>query len=155
MEKITLILFLLTSCASPNFIDERAKPYVKKFERLYGRDIGPIDIFITKFDDEWKRAGGLCRIIDQQIFLNEYFWNKKDKYEKEMVVFHELGHCELGVAHDYQNRNKFRCFNSIMNWQSMPGQCYKDRLKYYRDELFKRERKYRWRILRSRQRRDF
>jgi len=150
-----LALIILCGCASIGQVDKQVLPYVDKFEELYGQKIGPIDILIVDFDEKHKNAGGLCRLLSQQIFINKKLWETKDEYEKEMLVFHELGHCELGLAHDNQKDSKDGCYKSIMNWKSMPGKCYRKKKKYYRDELFKRERVHRWRILRLRQRRDF
>jgi hypothetical protein len=34
------------------------------------------------------------------ILIDEYYWEQIDYWRKEMIVFHELGHCELDLDHD-------------------------------------------------------
>jgi hypothetical protein len=112
--------------------DVRAIPYIKTFERLYGRSIKYIDI---KFTDLPGAAGGVCNMLSKKIRIDEPSWKRKTKYQKEEVIFHELGHCVLGLGHDYYQETS-RCPRSVMFWRASYRGCYKRYRNYYRKEIF-------------------
>lgn len=145
--KLILLIFLM-SCSSPSVkkegpvpyrnVDVRAMKYVKSFEKYYGKNIPNISI---EFKDLTGRAGGVCHTIKGTIKIDEPMWEyKKDEYAKEEVIFHELGHCVLGLGHDYVIKKKSKCPSSIMYYQgaSIKG-CYKKYRPYYIRELFFRQ----------------
>lgn len=72
------------------------------------------------------------------ITIDEAFWNKASTYEREYVVFHELGHCILDRRHLEDQHPDGTCVSMM---QSGSGGC---RMAYnaqtrsgYLDELFK------------------
>ena len=139
-----LVLLILISCSNTpskrygtrhKRIDDRAVKYVKKFEQYYKRKI-PSHIII-KFRDLPNNAGGLCNTIKDIITIDTPIWNKKDVYEREEVVFHELGHCVLSLDHDYNIKEGTTCPISIMYFKGATVKgCYRKHRSYYIKELF-------------------
>jgi len=47
-----------------------------------------------------RKAHGVCIPNDKTITLNSTWWKREtNNWRKLKVVFHELGHCELGLDH--------------------------------------------------------
>ena len=77
---------------------------------------------ISEIDDEG--VAGLCHYSStrpNQIIIDKSFWSSASSMIREMVVFHELGHCVLGRGHRESHYSDGRCV-SIM--QSGLGSCY-------------------------------
>ena len=83
---------------------------------------------------------GLCEKEQNRVRLDSTFWNKMSIYEKELLLFHELGHCILGRGHlntSYANGE----YKSLMragdsNFGDKAIDFYGKKRKYYLDELF-------------------
>ncbi len=75
-----------------------------------------------------------------EIVIDESFWQNADSRLREMVVFHELGHCYLGRGHREDQTNNGICL-SIM--RSGLGSCRDNYTtnsrSFYLDELFGQE----------------
>lgn len=100
---IVLTCFLLVGCAdTPAPIDVAFKPFVNRFEVLLGKTIK----FSVLFADMDQQYAGMCWLYstgDRKIEINPYSWDKLNELGKEEVIFHELGHCELGRGHTYDS----------------------------------------------------
>lgn len=88
--------------------DSVFQPYIEKFE-FHGRQefsdpnfkVG--DIPINFGDTTDPNYDGVCLVYaddTKEIIIRESWWNKAHALQKEMLVFHELGHCRLGRTHD-------------------------------------------------------
>jgi len=123
---------------------------------------GAFDIYVEQFIEEGNERGldfdfhrtgltiqfasnitgspGAC-LGNRQIVINREDWALMDEFEKESLIFHELGHCELDRAHDNQKLKNGEwtsimrgtpfsaCDNDIINYAGT-------RREYYLDELF-------------------
>jgi hypothetical protein len=73
----------------------------------------------------------------RQVTIDIPFWNRSNQLSREMIVFHELGHCVLNLDHDERSFPSGLC-RSIMRSGSC---CCRDAYNmqnrnYYLDELF-------------------
>ena len=91
-------------------------------------------------DLEGERVAGQCNyhsLHPNHVIIDEEFWANASDLLKEMVVFHELGHCELARGHREATGNRGDCL-SIM--RSGAGKCIDNyrfaTRKAYLDELF-------------------
>ncbi|MDH3650503.1 MAG: putative metallopeptidase, partial [Saprospiraceae bacterium] len=73
------------------FIDEAAK---------YGQviDFSDTGLSIQFRDAVDTETGGVCR-GNYQIEIEKFYWDDLTDLQKEGLIFHELGHCELGRGH--------------------------------------------------------
>jgi hypothetical protein len=104
--KAKIILFLLLFLASCTTTRSAYRAdllvHVKEFEKHCKCKVN-IPIYISKINSD--STIGLCYGFKQSIMfrfivLDETHWNKSDMYERESLVFHELGHCVLNKEHD-------------------------------------------------------
>lgn len=66
---------------------------------------------------------GLCAhdsTNPNQIIIDANYWKRASKMRRELIVFHELGHCLLGLDHDNSHDDTGACM-SIM--RSGEGTC--------------------------------
>lgn len=54
-------------------------------------------IYVTSFSD--PRVLGTCNHQNQLISIKQTFFENADSYMKELLLFHELGHCVLNLRH--------------------------------------------------------
>ncbi len=128
-----LTIVFLSGCGKdpvPKSVSQLLDLFTKE-ARSYGFnfDIEDYDVRITSISGEavgrcWYRGKGLNRGL--YIELDSVFWRKADAEERELLFFHELGHCVLGQDHRY-NR-------SIMKPSLFSG--YFDDRAYYISELY-------------------
>lgn len=153
---IMLVFILTASCG--NFqrpepapgIDPELVEYVERFEEIAAEyhgegyripkmniDIGDTDgVFPTRPGDitlGWCKHGS--RDKPPRIMINEEEWQYMRDAKRELLMFHELGHCALGRYH----RNTATPLNipvSIMTTYIMDSDTYIQNKEYYMDELF-------------------
>ena len=126
-------------------VDERLWSFFEDFEDLAAQR--GLDYDLTRFNltgtiEDIHEAGvaGTCSYgfrSPRDIVVDSDFWNNTSFFGREMVVFHELGHCILGRDHtEATTRNGFCA--SIM--RSGTGNCrtlYNAQNRdYYVNELF-------------------
>ncbi len=113
-----------------------AKKIVKKFERIYRKKITQTSKIVFK-DLKRPHVGGMCNMITKKITLNTPNWDDNTDVENEIILFHELGHCELDRGHIHYDDKKWKyCTPSIMGWKGTPQDCYERHYDYYINELF-------------------
>jgi hypothetical protein len=88
-------------------------------------------------------VAGVCSTNNRglrHITIDQKFWNRSGHYTREMIVFHELGHCILSRGHKEDAFDNGVC-QSIM--RSGSGGCFDayrlNTREYFLDELFLRE----------------
>ena len=144
---LTLAVMVFNSCAKEDIVqtDEELIPY---FE-LFAEEAAARGFFV---DYEAERIEGLLQDIPDnsvqgQCFHNEKkpkkvivdinYWANASKFDKEFIIFHELGHCFLNRNH-LDDANVDGTCVSIMH--SNPGACNfnlnSDNRDEYLDELF-------------------
>jgi hypothetical protein len=113
-------------------------PEVAKFadlwEGIYGVEV-KINIY---FDDLKGNTVGTCYTGDEdKIVLDREFWDQSSDLGREELIFHEFGHCLLGLGHD----NTLTVINgkqipkSIMYPYTIGDNIYGEFQQYYREEL--------------------
>jgi hypothetical protein len=100
-----LFLIFLTGCSWSNFqyqyVDVSAAEYVNRFEKaclIYPA----VSIVLADFEPGYF---GHCANYGTNsslnvVSLNKDFWATATDIQKEILVFHELGHCVLNRRHD-------------------------------------------------------
>ncbi len=126
-------------------VDSRLIPYFQSFEyeaTLRGIDINfetfPINGYIRSIQED--DIAGTCNYHQGEpnvVTIDLEFWNASSNLRREMVVFHELGHCYLGRDHREAAFDNGIC-TTIMN--SGTSGCFvaytSENREYYLDELF-------------------
>ncbi len=153
---LTTLSVLLTSCQDEFLIednptpqvntqvDSRLQPYFREFENLgqrFGYNFDLDDLGITGVIEHIQEQGvaGTCQYGSHiaHVTVDEQYWQNSSYFMKEMVVFHELGHCVLNRGH-YEGSFSNGVCQSIMH--SGTGDCnlvYQGSTRdYYIEELF-------------------
>lgn len=130
--------------AYPN-VEQALWPYFQTFEEEAAARGLEIDLANARLSGEIDNLDdgnviGLCqygRYINNHITIDKQFWNRSSNLAREMVVFHELGHCFLGRDH-LENAFRSGHCESIMRSGTC---CCRDGYSastrtYYVDELF-------------------
>lgn len=126
-------------------LDFSLESYYSTFEEeaaLRGVTINLDDHDLISRIEEIEEDGiaGTCQYNSQQsnrITIDLSFWENASHDRREMVVFHELGHCVLLLGHNEDEDNQNACL-SIMNSGTSGCTVYynDDNRDYYLDELF-------------------
>lgn len=114
----SLCITILTNCGvfyDPTIFDG----YVKQFEieSITYNNPQKVTNLIIKFDTENPLPDhlvGQCNAYfgaTPTILINHVAWNKLSEDQKEITVFHEMGHCVLGKGHD---DTKWSIMNSML-----------------------------------------
>ena len=77
------------------------EPYIARFVEEKGKPL-LYDVRITFSQGERSRnmaTGAVCDIITRNIYIDREYWNNLRDEFRELLIFHELGHCELNRGH--------------------------------------------------------
>ena len=134
-----LIFSLAASCGPKQYtIDPEFKPYVSHFEQLSGKKVD----FDMVFDDLPTDKVGVCYswYSYRKIKVDRMAWEEFLDFQREELIFHELGHCVLDRKHKEDmvlSINGDRIEASIMNPYIFYDQWdYTYYHEYYMRELF-------------------
>lgn len=114
------------------------KPHIERFETLYGKSINTEITFVPEFKDG---VVGICYFLKNKVEISREYWNRASDLQKELLVFHELGHCVLhyyGHNEQWIIRDKEAIPNSIMYPYLISDKIYERHKGYYINELFNR-----------------
>ena len=96
---------------------------------------------VEKFNKELQDDSviGLCAKTSGRlsIYIDKNTWDKYDSLQREMLIFHELGHCALNLGHD-KSLDTNGIPNDIMYPVSFDALYYYKYRKFYLDRLFER-----------------
>ena len=85
-------------------------------------------------------VAGQCQTAangDSHIQIDQAWWNGASEYDKEFLIFHELGHCALGRAHDDASDVNGFCISIMHSSSTACDFIYKANTRDgYLDELF-------------------
>lgn len=149
--KYLLMFFILTSC---NYNKEEGNTVVSLLEseefnvfkqlfedEAYLRNINlstsSIKIGFTDsshFQEITKSGVAYCQRDTKQIVVNKDSWDNYSEIKKEIVIFHELGHCLLDKDHDNHEHKGEKL--SIMHERILNPSFYDEYREHYLDELF-------------------
>ncbi len=109
-------LLVLTACVKDKeeevFVNEEFDYYFQRFETAAAErglelDIEDLTAHISIIQE--ANVAGVCETAEtgeRTIRVDNVYWNNADEWEREFVIFHELGHCVLGRGHtDTQDTN--------------------------------------------------
>ncbi len=158
ISSIILVAASLVGCGKPAVVEAEFQPYLDSFyseAQQRGKDIqrGNISIHFGELPDT---IAAHCVLSNSrpssggdEVVINPTAWNAYSKQflpEREIVVFHELGHCLLGLEHEQgtlelcDERNHFyypQAPLSIMKSDAfVDPSLYADLRTYYVDQLF-------------------
>ena len=102
-------------------VDERLWVYFTRFEEAAAKRGNPIDLQTLKITGQIEtidngRAVGICYHNSnqpKQLVIDKLFWKRASESRRELIVFHELGHCVLHRAHNDKTSSDGVC-KSIM-----------------------------------------
>lgn len=110
------IILVLSACGRKGQIDPAFSVYVRDFETKIGVSVNNVDI---KFGKLKAPTIGVCYDGGQfnQIRIDPDFWETMDENGKEQLMYHELGHCVLGLGHNNElsTLDNMNVEGSIMN----------------------------------------
>ncbi|MEM0994276.1 MAG: hypothetical protein AAGI49_14650 [Bacteroidota bacterium] len=117
------LLLLLNACEQEEvdaevFVDEDLVAYFDLFveegaKRGVAVDLSEISGYIEQITS--LSVAGNCTRATNTIRIDEVFWRSQPDWEKEYVVFHELGHCYLQRGHKNTFDEATNLCSSIMN----------------------------------------
>ncbi len=147
--------YMIVNGGSPFTLEEATQSYpdveediwifFERFEKAgqeRGIEVDLIDAEVTaEFGDIETGAAGSCSTTASHAFhhitIDKDFWNDASVVMKEIILFHELGHCYLHKGHNDQSHTDGTCI-SIM--RTGLGECidnYNTQTRdQYLDELF-------------------
>lgn len=147
MRKLVVLALFVTltipSCTHRPVGYGRFTKYVDSFiaaGKRYGTKIdmnGQRIMFVDKF---YGGLIGLCMPMFEphQILVNEQWWNENDEDAREMVIWHELGHCVLGRPHKADMVNGHPVSIMYPNTKVLEDkEYYKSHKEQYTRELFR------------------
>lgn len=159
MKKILIILslFNLISCgdiirdiidmgkkkAPKGYTDPVFVEYIDKFNNEFNVIVNHIPIYFDELE-EYSPAVGACfkwSSGERQIKIKKSTWENFTKEQKEVLVYHELGHCffERGHNNGILFMNNYHCPESIMRYLLFSkytiDNCYNFDYNYYQQEL--------------------
>lgn len=137
MKIICLLLLFCVGCGKagyPIYVEPELKPYVSQYAtyklKYIGKPYQP-NIFIL-FDKLKFPTVGMCTTYNDYkykvIQVDYTFWVKASEAQREILMFHELGHCDLRLDHTDEDR--------IMNPQLLGGDYYLDNKEFLINSLF-------------------
>ena len=150
------ILILLSACEEDIFsssiddqqtnqlVDYRLQSYFDAFEyeaaiRGYNIDLAALEITGVIEDIQENGVAGTCQYGRHiaHVTVDRNYWNRSTVNNREMVVFHELGHCVLNRGHLEGEFNNGICQSIMNSGTSGCAVIYNANTKdYYLDELF-------------------
>jgi len=150
---VILALLLTASCATTRFykVRDEFKPYIERFKtEAKPYEIKIEDLYIKFHDFKGAPAIGDCRHAVWNwhfvplIRIDRDWWGRSSELAKELLIFHELGHCILSKKHN-NNRVKDEIYpeferpESIMNEYVIAEEWYQAYKEKYIKELFENE----------------
>ena len=149
---LALLSFLLIfGCKKDDVIeynvDSDFEEYVQRFidegaARGVEIDFSDTGLLIEYSDRIVDGASGYCYLGEHHIVIDKSEWTALTDTQKEYLLFHELGHCELDRRHkndQFDNllwKSLMRGDPLVGTQQNIPVPYYGFRKDYYRNELF-------------------
>lgn len=138
-------LMISTGCAQAEQIEgvmapNDVMPYVLQFQwqgLLHGRDISldGLDIKLSNTLDRPQNVGE-CHMQSKRVILRLDYWLYANEYLRELLVFHELGHCLLNRKHNNALDTAIGMPSSVMNFSLFNEYYYYANREQYLAELF-------------------
>ena len=128
-------LFIALGLFSFNSFSSEFTPYTKSFEQVFEVPVKTKIIFAPgRLLTEGYLAGAICYPWKNEIKVDKAYWSILTIPQRMQLVFHELGHCTLFLAHSNEKDLREGCKASIMNptlFTKNEAQCFVSNFKYY------------------------
>lgn len=137
---LSSVLLVVSGCGSGfravniGVVDPEFEPYVELF--LEHANIPSINVDMY-FNDQTGNVIGVCkkRGNDRNIEIDGDWWSTASDLDREILIFHELGHCVLDQGHrDFQLPDG--CGGSVMGTYHIGAYCYDLHYDHYIEEMF-------------------
>ncbi len=148
---ILFIIFILCGCYKLPILTISIEPqfqeYVSQFESLYGIKIDGSIVSTEKVPFDSAHVVAVCQNYGRNsrwnvVYVQRKFWDKADFHTRQEMLFHELGHCVMGLKDDLTITQMGGIPNvprSIMYpWLFGDTLVYRENLEYYLKELGER-----------------
>lgn len=144
---VIVLVLLATGCGRGSVVPAVDQgeflTWVERFEEAatsQGFDLGGRARTVAfEYVDIAKDTTALCHtdlLSGPVIRINRANWEKRNDTDREVVFFHEMGHCALGRGHRDGQATNYMMPVSLMNSDLVQGNLYKSKRSYYLDELF-------------------
>lgn len=146
-----LLILLLFGCKKDDAVeynvDSDFEEYVQRFidegaARGVDIDFSDTGLLIEYSERNVEGASGYCYLGNHHIVIDKSEWTALTDTQKEYLIFHELGHCELDRRHKNDQFDN-SLWKSLMRGDplvgtqiNIPVPYFGFRKNYYRDELF-------------------
>ena len=113
--------------------DPEFSSYIEKYNALKiqktGQPINPnVKVVFSRSpfsmaDYNYFDTTAYCDPLSHTIFIDRGFWNHRPEIFREMLIFHELGHCDLNQGHtkDFSIMNNSYTFNALFIPELLPN----------------------------------
>lgn len=119
--------------------DPEFAKYIDMYQSAYGRDISGQTIVMRDTLEALPGVGpstvGFCLNGQNEIHVLMSAWNRVSDLTKQMILFHELGHCDMGEPHRDARYSADFCPVSLMNANITSDDCYSRHYSSYLGEL--------------------
>lgn len=148
MKRFALVFLLLTGCAHvqpkpvtvhqfqcprefPD-VHEDIQPFFERFQSVTGASVNGIT---AGFGHIKEPTVGVCHYSNgdnsfREITIDIDYWNNSDEFDREQLLFHELGHCAMNLGH-YVGKDDEHIPNSIMYPVMHGSDEYKENRDFY------------------------
>lgn len=147
-QSIALVftVFALSACSkfevkNRGTVDPDFQPFVDKFIDMFKIDTIDVIYVDIYYNQQSGNVIGVCKIKGEEkdIEIDPEWWSKANDLNREILMFHELGHCVLSQGHrNYELSD--HCPGSIMDTYHIGAYCYNKHYDYYIDEMLGGER---------------
>ncbi len=145
---VAVAVLLVSSCSKDEvtefFVQTELQPYFDSFVEealLRGKSLDMTRVNGVIEDIEGTQVLGRCEQASESgnfVTIDAAFWNKATYWEKEYVIFHELGHCVLDRRHLEDQNPDGTCVSMMQSGTSDCRMTYNAQTRSkYLDELFK------------------
>jgi hypothetical protein len=143
---LCLLFLSLAACDKENEVSVNAdlQPYFESFAveakaRNRSVEMGHVSGDIAVLNE--NNVAAKCQSLasgHKNVLVDEKFWKTADAMAREMVVFHELGHCALSRPHTDATKADGSCESMMQSGTGLCKMIYNSKTRSaYLDELFK------------------
>ncbi len=137
---LLFVAFILMKCTKEESTDftipdtpSEIQSYFDRFvqegkARNVDLDLETMQVYAV-FEEIGESTGGRCSYTatsPHKVSIDPTYWTEASETEKTFLVFHELGHCALGLDHDDSKDNKGRCMDIMQSGKGLCAESFSD-----------------------------
>jgi len=144
-DELTIIEKETPSPKSYPGVERALWPFFERFEQIGAAQGVPVDLVKEQItgvieDIEGERVAGQCNFYSHSpnhVIIDSEFWSRVNDNLKELIIFHELGHCVLNRDHREGSLDNGFCLSIMRSGEQACLDAYNTNTKdYYLEELF-------------------